>query len=368
MKRRRILGSFLLLGSVALLALGLAAWKRGALEKSAAAAAAQPEPMEVITTAVARVRENQRTTTAIGTVMALRSITLRNELAGTVRTVHLDPGQIVEEGTVLVALDIGVEEAELKAMQAQAGLAETMLGRMERAQQNKGASATDVDRAKSERDVLLANVARAEAVIARKTIKAPFRARIGLSDVHVGQYLNEGTTITTLQGIDDAVNVDFSVTQEVAAQLKAGAHVAVSRGGDATTVDAVVVAIDSRVDTSTRNAMARARIEGPATQILAPGFAVRVHVPVGPTRKIVVVPVNALRKGPGGDHVFVVEAGEPGKRRAHQRAVQSGAVLGDEIVIESGLAAGEEVAATGSFKLREGVLVMVQEAAAAAAN
>ena len=94
----------------------------------------------------------------------------------------------------------------------------------------------------------------------------------------------------------------------------------------------------------------------------------RVHVPVGPSRKTVVIPVNALRKGPGGDHVFVVDAGEPGKRRAHQRTVVSGAVLGDEIVIESGIEVGEEVAATGSFKLREGVLVMVQAPPAAAAN
>jgi membrane fusion protein (multidrug efflux system) len=243
-----------------------------------------------------------------------------------------------------------------------------MLGRMERAQQNKGASATDVDRAKSERDVLLANVARAQAIIARKTVRAPFRARIGLSDVHVGQYLNEGSVITTLQGVDDAVHVDFSVTQEVATQLKAGGRVAVVNGRDALTVDAVIVAIDSRVDTTTRNALVRARIEGPAAKVVTPGYAVRVRVPVGAARKAVVVPVNALRKGPTGDHVFVIDPGEPGKRRAHQRTVISGSVLGDVVVIEGGLKAGEEVAASGSFKLREGALVMVQPATAQAAH
>lgn len=368
MKSARVLGSVLLLVSIILIAFALAAWKRGKLEESAAAAQHQPEPQEVVTVARASTRQNQRTTVSIGTVMALRSIALRNELAGTVRAVNLTPGQIVEAGTVLVALDVAVEEAELAALQAQADLAGTTLGRLERARDNKGASDSDVDRAKSERDVLLANVARSRAVIARKTMQAPFRAKIGLSDVHVGQYLNEGTQITTLQGIDDAVNVDFTITQNVAALLKEGDHVAVSRGGDNKTVDAVIIAIDSRIDAITRNAMARAKIEGPAANALPPGAAVRVHVPVGLSHQVVVVPANALRKGPGGDHVFVVEPAGGGQHRAHQRAVMSGAMLGDEVVIEDGVKVGELVAASGSFKLREGVLVGFQDPSAPAAH
>jgi membrane fusion protein (multidrug efflux system) len=282
--------------------------------------------------------------------------------------VNLTPGQVVEEGTVLVGLDVAVEEAELRALQAQADLAGTMLGRMERARENKGASDTDVDRAKSERDVLLANVARMRAVIGRKTIQAPFRAKIGLSNVHVGQYLNEGTQITTLQGMDDAMHVDFTVTQYVAAMLKEGDHVGVTQSGDGTVVDAVIIAIDSRVDPTTRNGMARARIEGPAAHLLAPGAAVRVRVPVGASQSAVVVPVNALRKGPGGDHVFVVENDTAGHLRAHQRPVRSGAVLGDEVVIEDGVKPGERVAASGSFKLREGVLVSIVDATTSAAH
>jgi membrane fusion protein (multidrug efflux system) len=74
---------------------------------------------------------------------------------------------------------------------------------------------------------------------------------------------------------------------------------------------------------------------------------------------VVTVPVSALRKGPAGDHVFVVAADDQEHLRAHLRRVESGAVLGDEVVIEAGLAAGEQVAASGSFKLREGVLVTV---------
>src|SRR5688572_21504195 len=104
---------------------GLAAWKFAALREAEAASANQPEPTESVTAAVAQERQHRPTATSIGTVLALRSITLRNELAGTVRRVNLTPGQIVEPGTVLVALDISVEESELKAQEAEAALAKT---------------------------------------------------------------------------------------------------------------------------------------------------------------------------------------------------------------------------------------------------
>ena len=78
------------------------------------------------------------------------------------------------------------------------------------------ASAMELDNARAERDVALAQVARTRAIIARKTIRAPFRARVGMSDVHVGQFLESGTQLTTLQGVDGAVHVDFAVSQSVA--------------------------------------------------------------------------------------------------------------------------------------------------------
>jgi membrane fusion protein (multidrug efflux system) len=104
--------------------------------------------------------------------------------------------------------------------------------------------------------------------------------------------------------------------------------------------------------------MVRAELDG-SEHAPAPGSSVRVRVPVGAPQKVVAVPVSALRKGPDGDHVFVVESDGAGKTRAHLRPVRSGAMLGDEVVIRAGLAAGERVAASGSFKLREGVLVVV---------
>ena len=356
----RWIASTLLLGSIAGTALALAGWKDASEEAQAQAAASQPEPLEAVADAVAQAREHVATTTAIGTVLALRSITLENEIEGTVREVHLPTGEVVEAETVLVALDVSVEEAELRAQEAQAELAATLLERVQRASERNGASAADVDRARAERDVALANVARTRAVIARKTIRAPFRARVGMADVHPGQYLAQGTELTTLQGVDDAVHVDFTVAQRAAAALAVGDEVAVVTLADAPPLQARIVAIDARVDPATRNALVRARIEG-AERAPAPGSSVRVRVPLGAPRQAVAVPVSALRRGPAGDHVFVLEADEQGQVRAHARRVTGGPVLGEEVVIEEGLAAGERVAASGSFKLYDGVLVAVAE-------
>jgi membrane fusion protein (multidrug efflux system) len=355
---RSWIGSLLLLAVLVATAAGLAAWKYAATQEANAASANQPEPIESVMAAVARAVEHRQTTTSIGTVLALRSITLRNELAGTVRQVLFTPGQVVEAGRVLVAIDVSVEEAELKAQEAQVVLAEATLDRMQRARQNRAVSELEVDRARAERDVALAQLARTKAVIARKTIRAPFRARVGLADVHPGQYLNEGTQLTTLQGVDDAAHVDFTVAQRVAASLRVGGSVDIFATSEASPTPARIVALDSRIDATTRNALVRARIEG-AANAPAPGASVRVRVPVGPARAAVAIPVSALRKGPGGDHVFVIAADKEGQTRAHVRQVAAGAMLGDEVVVVSGLAAGERVAASGSFKLRDAVLVAI---------
>src|SRR5881396_2319170 len=322
MNNRGWTGSAVLLVTLAITASGLVAWKRASVRKADAAAASQPEPVESVTLAVARERQYRPTTTSVGTILALTSITLRNELSGTVRQVTLVPGQVVEAGAVLVALDVSVEEAELQARAA--------------------------------RDVALAQIARTRAIVAKKTIRAPFRARVGLADVHPGQYLNDGTELTTLQGIDAATNVDFTVAQAVAAELHQGEPITVFAADDMRPLTARIVAVDARIDPTTRNALVRARIPSHAP---APGASVRVEVPVGPSTKVVAIPVSALRKGPGGDHVFLIVADSAGHNRAHVQAVRSGPVLEDEVVILSGLTPGQHVATSGSFKLREAVLV-----------
>jgi membrane fusion protein (multidrug efflux system) len=354
---RAWVGSLVLLGALAGTAFALVSWKRDARRADEAAAAAMPEPAEVVTLATARAITHGRTMTAIGTVRALQSVTLRNELEGTVRETHLAPGKEVAEGTLLVALDVAVEQAEIRALEAQATLAEKNLERLRRANEKGAAPSSDVDRAVSERDVIRAQIDRIRAIVERKTLRAPFRARVGLVDLAVGQFLDAGTVLTTLQGLDPSVHVDFPLPQRAAAVLAPGTPVEVIADGDANPRRASVVAVDARVEAATRSAWIRALLEGAAGGP-APGSAVRVRVPIGAPRSVVTVPVSALRRGPEGDHVFLVSEDAQGALRARPRKVSSGEFLGDEVLILEGLSVGDRVAASGSFKLRDGVLVV----------
>jgi membrane fusion protein, multidrug efflux system len=353
---RRGIASLALVGAVLGTGALLAAWKQGENRDAEAAAAQHPEPVERVTLARAEPREHHRTTTAIGTVLATRSISLKNEVSGTVRHVSLTPGQIVEAGTVLVALDTSVEQTELQALKAQAKLAEITLARVEKLYSHQVIAESEVDQARAQNDVAHAQSARLGAIIAKKTIRAPFRARVGLADVHPGQYLSEGVELTTLQGVSDEVRIDFSVAQSVAAALRVGSSVEIRTSEAAKPLRADVMAIDSRVDPTTRNAAVRARLAaGPDAP--APGASVRVLVPVGGSSTAVSIPVSALRKGPDGDHVWVIAPDGNGAVRAHERKVESGPVLGEAVIVLDGLKAGEQVAASGSFKLREAVKV-----------
>jgi len=356
--RRNWIGSIILLIIVALTGLGLATWKRNSIAASNAAAASQPEPMESVTVATAKETSHQQSTTSIGTVTALRYITLENEVAGTVDKVLFTSGQLVQSGTLLITLDVSVENAELKEQEARAELAKSQLERVQSASQRGAISAIEVDRARAELDVAEAQIARTKAVIARKTIRAPFRARAGITDIHVGQYLDEGTKITTLQGVDDFAYVDFAVAQQIAAQLKPGDSVQIYAGNSSQPIVAQIVAFDARIDPTTRNETLRAKINN-AENGPTPGSSVRVEVPAGPQQSAVSIPVSALRKGPQGDHVFVVQPDKDGKIRAHMRPVDSGTILGDEVLILKGLNPGEQIAAVGSFKLRDGALIAI---------
>ncbi|HEX6644981.1 MAG TPA: hypothetical protein VF037_09895, partial [Gemmatimonadales bacterium] len=170
-----------------------------------------------------------------------------------------------------------------------------------------------------------------------------------------------GTGLTSLQGVADPVNVDFEVSQLVAGSLRVGQQVEIFAGADSTPIAASVVAVDALVDQETRNATVRARLAS-HDRVPAPGASVRVRIPTGPAESAVFVPVSALRKGPGGDQVFVVAADSTGTTRAALRQVVAGEVVRDEVIVADGIAAGEQVATSGSFKLRDGALVQVKAA------
>ena len=228
---------------------------------------------------------------------------------------------------MLVALDVSVEQAELQAQEAQAALAKTTLDRLEGLREHRATSQEEVDQARAARDVALAQHGahprghRQEDDPRAVPGAGGHRRRASwpVPDRRHGAHHAPGGGRGRARGLHGGPAGRRGPPGRRLRQVVAGS--------DSTPVPARIVAVDSRVDPTTRNATVRARIAGSTTP--SPGASVRVQVPVGGASKVVAVPVGALRKGPQGDHVFVIAADSTGKTRAHVRPVQSGPVLGD---------------------------------------
>jgi membrane fusion protein (multidrug efflux system) len=327
-------------------------------------AMAAPPPPEVpvaVGLAQARPVTFQRTSVVVGTVLAPRFIQLRTELAGLVTTVSLEPGRTVQAGDVLVQLDTRSETAELKSATAALQLARAELTRLQSIAGSNAVSA-------QEADVAEANVVRAEAevdrltvLIDRKTIRAPFAARVGLHQLHVGQYLDAGSEITTLEGIDDYFDLDFSVPKHISQTMQVGQTVALNIGlmADGVTPQILpvpIVAMDARADAVSRTMMIRARIQDPPAT-MRPNDSVRVRVAYGEPIEAIQVPATAIRNAPDGASVFVAESRDGELRAVSRRVLLAGGGDGTSAWIAAGVLADEQVVAEGSFKLREGSLL-----------
>lgn len=346
------------------------------------------EPFESVQIVPAHEITWQATADLVGTVFAMRTVTVRNELAGVVRTVGFQSGEAVEAGQILLQIDDTAEQADLAAVKAavrvaeaniaqadsQIALAELELNRLKDVQA-RAVAEVELDRARSkletaradrgrwvaEADQARARVAQVETRLAKLTITAPFRARAGLRTVHEGQYLAEGTDVITLQELTDDIYLDFAIPQEYASRAQVGmAVMARAELLGPEPIRITVAAVDATVNLETRNLRIRAIVDNTAAR-LVPGMSVQVSVPIDEPRKLVVVPSTAVRRAAYGNSIFVVAPDEGTQNlRAHQRFVTLGQALGDEVIVLEGLKAGEQVAAAGSFKLRDGVKVMSQ--------
>lgn len=346
---------------------GLAKYKLGTFEAAAIAAKAQPEPMEAIAAAPARTAQWAASTRAIGTVSAMKQLEVRNELAGSISELGFTSGATVEKGQLLVQFDVRQERASLAAAEAEAKLAKQNLDRREGLKNSAAFSAQDADKARADFEGANARALGLQAVIDKKTIASPFKGRVGITNLQPGAFLDAGTMIVRLQGIDDDAYVDFSLPQDYAAMVHKGTVVSLSGaalpGGAAS---AKIVAEDDSIDGSDRAVRFRAVASGLGST-LRPGTFLDVSVQTSKPRDTIVVPLTALRRSPNGQFVFVI-VDEQGKQRARQRQVVTGPVQNDDIVIEKGLAAGEIVATSGSFKLRDGLLVQSSTPATAVTN
>jgi membrane fusion protein (multidrug efflux system) len=344
-------------------ALGFVKFKQ--VQTAIAQGAAYQPPPEAVTTIVAAREEWPSTLTAIGTVAAVRGVTVSADLPGVVDRIAFDSGLAVREGDVLAVLDTRQERAQLAAAEAQRDLARVSFERIQGLLDERVVSRAEFDRATADERQAKARVGEISATIDRKTIRAPFSGVLGLRHVNLGQYLSGGDAIVSLQSLNP-IYVNFGVPQQAMAQVRAGRTVRVTADGRAGTAGTAllgrVTAIDSVVDESTRNVQAQATLAN-ADGSLRPGMFVQAEVVVGAASAVISLPASAISYAPYGDSVFVVsdlkDQGGRIYRGVRQQFVKLGAARGDQIAVISGVKAGDEVVTSGVFKLRNGAAVHI---------
>jgi membrane fusion protein (multidrug efflux system) len=344
-------------------ALGFVKFKQ--VQTAIAQGAAYQPPPEAVTTIVAAREEWPSTLTAIGTVAAVRGVTVSADLPGVVDRIAFDSGLSVREGDVLAVLDTRQERAQLAAAEAQLDLARVNFDRIRGLLDERVVSRAEFDRATADERQSKARVGEISATIERKTIHAPFSGVLGLRHVNLGQYLSGGDAIVSLQSLNP-IYVNFGVPQQAMAQVRAGRTVRVTAddraGAAGTALRGQITAIDSVVDESTRNVQAQASLAN-ADGRLRPGMFVQAEVVVGAASAVISLPASAISYAPYGDSVFVVsDLKDPGGRTyrgVRQQFVKLGASRGDQIAVISGVKAGDEVVTSGVFKLRNGAAVHI---------
>ncbi|MDE0366912.1 MAG: efflux RND transporter periplasmic adaptor subunit [Gammaproteobacteria bacterium] len=340
-------------------AFGLGWYKYSQFRTAMAFAAAFPEPVESVEGFTARESLWQPTTRVTGEVLAIRAVIVAAEEAGAIVEVGVEPGGRVAAGQLLVRLDTSEERAELAAAKAELEIARLALMRSERLLEAKLGTAEARDEARARFDAAEAARQRIAAVIAKKSLKAPFAATAGLHELDVGQFLDRGDEVVRLIGSEGSLWVDFTLPQQDA-RLAEGEWVDIfPHGGDRNPVRAKVIARDSFVNRLSRNVRYRSLVD---REVLGqdPGAVVTVQAPLGLPQSATLVPAPAVRRDAFGAKLFVLRPSEEGARapeRAERRDVTLGPRHGEFIVIASGLQPGERVAADGAFKLRDGVLV-----------
>jgi membrane fusion protein (multidrug efflux system) len=349
--------------AVILVIAAIAAWKiitvRALIAKMSAM---KPAPVAV-STAKATEETWQPRLHAVGSFVSVQGVILSNELDGTVTKIAFESGALVKEGDLLVQLDISSEEAQLASAEASSQLAQINLKRAQELRTKDTNSQADLDASAAQARQNASSVDQIRAIIAKKTLRAPFSGRLGIRQINVGQFIKGGTAIVPLQAMDP-LYVNFSLPQQEVTDLQVGQSVNV-------TVDAYpgvvfegkINAINSRVDDATRNVQVQATVAN-ADERIKPGMFATVDVVLPHQQQFVTLPLAAITYNPYGNSIYVVEdkgkdeAGHP-ELTVRQQFVELGDRRGDQVAVLKGVQAGEEVVTAGQLKLRNGAAVQV---------
>jgi len=315
---------------------------------------------EVVSATVAHEEKWQGTLSAIGTVTAVQGVNVTTEIPGILNVIAFESGATVAKGYLLVQLDTSSEEAQLRAIEAQVELGRLTLVRMQALRQDKTVSQSDLDTADATLKQAQANADNIRATIAKKTIRAPFAGRLGIRLINLGQYLEAGKPIVSLQALTP-IHADFSLPQQELARLQTGMNVHLTTDTyPGREFAGSLTALNPDLDASTRSVGLQATFEN-ADQVLRPGMFGRVEVLLPEEETVLVIPATAVLSAPYGDSVYVIEPGasQAGKAGSvvRQQFIRTGHARGDLLSVVSGLKPGEKIVSAGVFKLRNRMAV-----------
>lgn len=339
---------------------GLGAVKGLQIRTLIASAKTMSAPPETVSTYVAREEKWQDTLSAIGTVSAVQGVTITPEIPGLVREIAFEPGAVVAKGDVLVRLDVALEQAQLRAVEAQLELAKINQEREGNLLKEKLIAQSEFDTAEATMKQYQANADSIRTTIEKKSIRAPFAGRLGVRLINVGQNLEAGKPIVSLQSLTPVFG-DFSLPQQELARLKTGMKVRLTTDTyPGRQFEGSLTTINPDLDSSTRSVGLQATFEN-AELLLRPGMFARMEVLLPQEQQVLAVPLTSVLSAPYGDSVYVVESKSesgPPKLSVRQQIVRTGRVRGDYVAVEAGLKPGEKVVSSGVFKLRNGMAVL----------
>ncbi len=326
-----------------------------------------PVPAATVSTAKAEFQQWQPQLTAVGSMRAVRGVDVTTEVAGLVRSLHFNSGEDVKAGQLLAQLNADSDIAQLHVLEAAAELSATTLDRDTAQYGIQAISKAQLDSDAADLKGRKAQVAQQAALVDKKTIRAPFAGRLGISTVNPGQYLNPADKIVTLQTLDP-IYIDFSLPQQQLPQVSVGQKVVITADAFPGQVfTGKVNAVNPAVDASTRNVQIEATVPNAKRQ-LYPGMFANVAVDSGEEQRYLTLPQTAITYNPYGETVFVVKPSDKKDAKgnaglvAQQVFVTTGPARGDQVAIMKGLDAGAQVVTSGQIKLKSGTPVVVNNA------
>jgi multidrug efflux system membrane fusion protein len=362
--RRRVVVWFVIVALLlALVGGGLFAFDRFRSKAITDFFASQVPPPTPVAAVAAAVGPMPRYLDGIGTLTAVREVEVAPEVAGRVTAIEFQAGATVETGATLVQLNDAPERADLATFQASERLATANLERTRQLARRDFATQANVDENQQALEAARAGIARSQAIIDQKLIKAPFGGQLGLRRVELGQYVGPGDTLVTLTDLD-RLYANFTLPERDRASVAVGQPVELR-------VDAFpdevftgeITAIEPQIDPATRVMRLQATLPNPDHRLL-PGMFTNARVVMPPEPDVISVPETAVDRTLYGDSVFMVtEDGKDAQGRPKLKAVQTFVEAGDRfggrVAIERGVAAGDLVVASGQLKLRNGAPVTV---------